>query len=454
MNRCFAWLLRFFYNIALIIGLVLSMPILLLRSLATPGYARWLWRRLLPPAPEGAAPGENNPRPVIWLHALSVGEAMAARPLLVALRRRYPGALLLFSSSTRAGVTLAGTVFAELADRLLVMPSDLPLGAGRLARYLRPDLFILVETDFWPNLLHGLRKQGTPLLLVNGRMSSASWRHHRRWFFLSRPLIFDQFSHLAMQTAEEAARLSKLGVDPARIAVPGNLKYPAALELLSSAAAGGKPADPARKTVAALRRQLAHEPPKICWLAGSTHGGEEEILLRVFRRLLPQFPQLLLVLAPRRIERAASVLAMARAQGCRAQRLGDEESQGSNLLVVDSYGCLTALYPLCDVAFIGGSLVPEGGHNPLEAAVWHRPVVFGRHLEDFAGIADDLLAAGAARRVEDEEELFASVRDWLLAPAERLEVGQRAGELVATMGKGVMAAHIKLVEESIASRLN
>ncbi len=454
-------LLRGIYTAGLAAGMLSALPLLLLKTLRVPGYAPWLCRRFLPPGREGSARLSRSVRPassggdkypIIWLHALSVGETVAARTLLRALRQHYPSARLLLSSSTRAGADLARATCADLADLLLVMPSDLPWGAGRLARRLKPDLFILVETDFWPNLLSSLREQGAALLLVNGRMSSASWRHHRRWFFLSRPLIFAPFSHLAMQTEDEATRLGDLGVDPARISAPGNLKYPAALELLAPRDDEGRsPAVPANETVALVKKELDSGPRKIFWLAGSTHPGEEEILIRVFQRLLAQFPQLVLMLAPRRLERSAALMTAARQQGCTARRLSAGGPRGANLLVLDSYGCLAALYPLCDLAFIGGSLVPEGGHNPLEAAVWHRPVIFGPHMEDFAGIAADLLAVGAARQVKDEEELHAVVRGWLLAPSQRLEMGRRAGDLVVKQGEGVIAAHLDLVAKALAT---
>lgn len=514
-------LLRFFYNLGLLAGLILALPPLLVKALRVPGYLAWIGGRLLaanrdrlpvaaapgtgdcagtgsrlptvavvPPAAAssavGVAPAVGAGRPVIWLHALSVGEVLSARPLLAALRERYPAARLLLSSSTRSGLELARRRCAGLADKLMVMPLDLPWGAARLARHRHPDLFILVETDFWPNLLATLRRQGTALLLVNGRMTASSWRLHYHLRFLSRPLFFAPFSLLAMQSEAEAERLVRLGLDRERIVVPGNLKYAAALELVNcyrpsrrrklgsgqgadglgrpgrQAAVSPKATEQGREHLVSgcrLPQPLAGEDLRASkgrvrlWLAGSTHPGEEEMVLRVFAHLRPEFAELVLVLAPRRVERAATVEGLARCMGLAVEnyrgRVGPEHR--GKVLLVDRYGILGELYRSCELAFIGGSLVAAGGHNPLEAAVWRRPTIFGPHMDDFRAIADDLQQAGAARQVADEAELSGAVGHWLAAPAAGREAGERAGELVGRRGAGVIAAHLELVAGLLAN---
>jgi 3-deoxy-D-manno-octulosonic-acid transferase len=422
-------MLRLIYNIALLAALLPILPWLLVKVVRVPGYAAWIRSRL---AWQKEEPRVPDRKPCLWLHALSVGETVSARPLLRALRHRYPQAILVLSSSTRAGAALARETCAEFVDAHLILPYDLPGAATRLSRRVRPDLFILVETDFWPNLLQALAARQVPLLLVNGRMSASSWRFYRWLRPLVLPLLFAPFSFLAMQTRAEAARMVALGVAEERVGVLGNLKYAAAAE----AAAAGRGLE---------RADLGIGPEKLLWVAGSTHAGEEEIILRAWQRLRPEFPALVLVLAPRRVERAAAVLALA-AKGDGRAGLRSRGEIGLDLLILDSYGELAALYPLCDLAFIGGSLVPAGGHNPLEAAACHKPVLFGPHMEDFAEISQDLLAAGGACRVHDEDELVQGLRRWLADPAARSECGRQAGELTIRRGRGVIAAHLATVE--------
>ncbi|MFH7319042.1 3-deoxy-D-manno-octulosonic acid transferase [Desulfurivibrio sp. D14AmB] len=431
------------YNIGLPVALILALPLLIVKAIRVPGYTAWIGRRLgLIAGGDGTACSPRKGK-LIWLHALSVGETVAARPLLRALRHRYPEATLVLSNSTRAGAALAAASCTGLADRLEVLPYDLPWVMKRLVRRLRPDLFILVETDFWPNLLRSLAQERVPLLLSNGRLSASSWRWYQRLRFLVRPLLFDPFAFLAMQTEAEAVRLRDLGLPPARVGVLGNLKYPAALD----------PWPPASSTLRLSRELLGIEPDKLLWLAGSTHAGEEEILLRAWRRLNREFPELVLLLAPRRVERAGAVLELARRYDPRARLRTAPSSPGIRVLILDSYGELAALYPLSDLAFVGGSLVPAGGHNPLEAAAGCRPSLFGPHMEDFAEISLDLLTARGACQVKDEEEIVTAVTHWLREPAVRAAAGGQAGQLVATRSQGVLAAHLEMIAKLLGSDL-
>lgn len=437
-------MLRWLYNSVLLIGVILALPVLLVKAVKVPGYAAWIGRRLgwpqagPSPVPNRRPTGGKDPAaPCIWLHALSVGETASALPLLRALRKRYPRATLVLSSSTRAGAARAAENSAGLVNRHLVMPYDLPWLSSRVVREVRPDLFILVETDFWPNLLWSLRLARVPMLLVNGRISAASWRYYRWLRPLVRPLCFAPFALLAMQTGAEAERLLGWGVEPARVGVMGNLKYPAAVE-------------GARRVRKITRAELGLEQSRILWVAGSTHAGEEEILFKVFRRLLADFPALFLVLGPRRVERAAAVAALAEQEGCRVRRRRQPSAspatpQPADVLVLDRYGELPALYALAEVVFIGGSLVPAGGHNPLEAAVWQKNIFFGPHMEDFAEISRDLLAVGGGTQVVDEDDLLAKMRRCLADPAPGAAAGQRAAALLTDRSRGVLAAHLQAV---------
>mgnify|MGYP000133980172 CR=1 FL=1 len=436
-------MIRLIYNLGLPMVLILALPLLIVKAIRVPGYTAWIGRRLGLLA--GSAPRSCPPREgkLIWLHALSVGETVSARPLLRVLRRHFPEATLVLSNSTRAGAALAAASCGALADRLEVLPYDLPWVMKRLVRRLRPDLFILVESDLWPNLLRSLAKEGVPQLLTNGRLSTSSWRWYQRLRFLVRPLLFDSFAFLAMQTGKEAARLRALGLPPVRVGVLGNLKYPAALD----------PWPPSGSTLRLSRGLLGIGDDKLLWLAGSTHAGEEEVLLRAWRRLHREFPELFLLLAPRRVERAGEVLELARRYDPRARLRSAPGNHGGQVLILDSYGELAALYPLSDLAFVGGSLVPAGGHNPLEAAVGCRPSLFGPHMEDFAEISLDLLAAGGACQVKDEEEIVTAVTLWLREPAARAAAGRQAARLVATRSRGVLTAHLEMIAKLLGSDL-
>jgi 3-deoxy-D-manno-octulosonic-acid transferase len=424
----------FFYNLLLTVGVIVFAPLLFVKVILTPKYRNRSAKRLgfaLGERPGGS--GADRPR--IWVHALSVGEVASARNLVQELRRNYPQGILVFSSATRAGESFARSILGEDVDCFVPFPFDLLWSVKRLVSWVRPDLFVLVETDFWPNFQRELNRRGIPSLLVNGRVSAGSLASYRRFRWLFKPL-FNSFQALAMQTEQDAISMRQLGVDPARLAVLGNLKYDAALSG-SSAKAG-------------LDRTALHIPAQaLVWVAGSTHRGEEEIIFAVFQKLSQSFADLFLVVAPRNVERGAELAAMAARHGLVAFRRSLGGAGEGSVLVLDTLGELASVYALCDVAFVGGSLVPQRGHNPLEPAVYGKPVLFGPCMEDFAEISRDLLAVGGARQVRDAEELRAGLSLLLTEPAERERAGRQARELIASR-RGVTEAHIALIRRVLA----
>lgn len=424
----------FFYNLFLTVGVIVFAPLLFVKVILTPKYRSRAGRRLgfaLGQSPGGA--GSGWPR--IWVHALSVGEVASARNLVRELRRSYPRGIILFSSATRAGESLAQAILREEVDCFVPFPLDLLWSVRRLIFWARPDLFVLVETDFWPNFLGELNRREIPSLLVNGRVSESSFARYRRFRWLFRPL-FNSFQALAMQTEQDAASMRRLGVDPARLAVLGNLKYDAALS-------GGS-------AKAGLDRAALQIPEQaLVWVAGSTHRGEEEIVFNAFQQLARSFPTLFLVVAPRNVERGAELAAMAARRGLPAFRRSLGGGGEGTVLVLDTLGELSSVYALCEVAFVGGSLVPERGHNPLEPAVHGKPVLFGPGMEDFAEISRDLLAVGGARQVHDAEELRAALALLLADPAARERAGRQAQGLIASR-RGVTEAHIALIRGVLA----
>jgi len=419
----------FFYNLFMSVGVIVFAPLLFVKVILTPKYRRRSGKRLgfsLGQSPGGSASG----RPRIWVHALSVGEVASAGNLVRELRQSFPQGIIIFSAATRAGDSFARATLGEYVDCFAPFPFDLLWSVKRLISWVNPDLFILVETDFWPNFLRELNRRGIPCLLVNGRVSESSLsRYHRfRWFFLP---IFNSFQVLAMQAEEDAISMRQLGVDSSRLQILGNLKYDAALS-----GSGLK---------TGLGRAALQIPEQaLVWVAGSTHRGEEEIVFAAFQKLSRIFSNLFLIVAPRNVERGGELAAMAARRNLSAFRrsLGGE-GQGS-VLILDTLGELSSVYGLCEVAFIGGSLVPARGHNPLEPAVYGKPVLFGPCMEDFAEISRDLLAVGGARQVHDEEEICAALSLFLVDPAERERAGRQAQELIASR-RGVTEAHIALI---------
>lgn len=417
----------FLYNLFLSLGVIVFSPFIFVKIILSPKYRGRLGRRL--GAGLGPAPGGQGPR--VWLHALSVGEAASAFGLAQAIRRDYPQATLIFSSTTLSGETYARTRLAGLIDSFLAFPFDLRLSVGRLISWAKPDLFILIETDFWPNFLFELKRRGIPCLLVNGRISKGSLTGYQRFSWLFTPL-FNTFHTLAMQTEQDAAALRKLGVS-SPIVTPGNLKYASV------------------NCMAFSRPDLQIPVQALVWVAGSTHPGEEGILLAIFKRLRQSFPELFLILAPRDAERGAELAALAASQGISvSRRSADNGEKPSALLILDTIGELSAVYALGDLAFVGGSLVPERGHNPLEPGQHGKAVLFGPHMEDFAEISHDLIRAGGARLVRNAEELETGLAFLLANPAERKLAGQKALALIKARSDAG-TEYLTLIREALAA---
>jgi len=428
-------LLLFFYNLLMIVGAIVFAPLIFVKVILTPKYRSRFARRM---GIGIACPSvENRGAPRIWLHALSVGEAASARNLVRELRKEFPLCTIIFSASTSSGERFARELLRDHVDWFISFPFDLLWSVHRVVSLVQPDIFVLVETDFWPNFMEVLKKKKIPAVLVNGRMSEASLQRYRkfRWFFQR---LFGSFAHLAMQTAQDAENLQMLGVAKERFSVLGNLKYDAAL--------------PGVDQENVVDRAALHIPSDaVVLVAGSTHPGEEEILFRVFARLRSDFPDLFLVLAPRNIARGKELEDLAARHGMRAFCRSGAAEGGESVLVLDTLGELAAVYSLCDAAFVGGSLVPERGHNPLEAAVFAKPVLFGPSMEDFSEIARDLRAAGGAIQVSDADELLNSFMLILGDVDFRQRTGVKAGEAVAGQ-RGAALKHIALLRKLLQEK--
>jgi 3-deoxy-D-manno-octulosonic-acid transferase len=368
---------------------------------------------------------------VIWIHALSVGEVSSALPLVRALRSELPHDTIIFSATTTSGCDLAEARVAPFVDNVIAFPIDILPVVRHFIKRIAPDLFILIETDFWPNLLYELSAASVPTVLVNGRISARSMRSYQRFAPLFRPL-FNKFDFLCMQTAAAAAAMRQLGVAHDKVRTLGNLKC--------VAPESAEPPDP--RATPALSGRASEQLLILC---GSTHPGEEELLLSCGQTLARRH-NIHLALAPRRIERSGELLRLASQFGLSATLLTQHSTSGTAVTIIDTIGDLAALYRLADIAFIGGSLVPQGGHNPVEAAREGCPVLFGPHMEDFAEISDELLACQAAFQVRDEKTLLTTLEQLILVPDLRRTAGQRAQEYTRHQGN-VIDSHLALIRE-------
>ncbi|WP_018232653.1 lipid IV(A) 3-deoxy-D-manno-octulosonic acid transferase [Thioalkalivibrio thiocyanodenitrificans] len=412
------------YSILLYLLLPLIAARLLWRARRNPAYLRRWGERFRPGPPMPA-------RPRLWLHAVSVGEVAAAVPLVEALRLRFPDHAVLVTTTTPTGSAEVCRRFgAQVEHRYL--PVDLPRLTRRFVRRVNPRLLIVMETELWPNLYAACRSLDVPVMLVNGRLSEQSLKGYRR----VRPLVAATLrcvSALAARSDADARRFCELGADAARVRVPGNVKY----DLRSPA--NGNSAVPPRPA-----------PDRPVWIAASTHEGEEQRVLSVHRSVRERIPDALLILVPRhpeRFEAAARLCGQAGLPAARRSR-GETPAAETAVWLGDTMGELQDLFGRADVAFMGGSLVPAGGHNPLEAAVHALPVLTGPHVFNFGDVFDALQQAGGARVVPDDAALTREVIALLGDAGDRARRGEAAARVVA-VNRGAVARVADWVEEIV-----
>ncbi len=358
----------------------------------------------------------------IWIHAVSVGEALTARALAADLKARYPRLRLFLSTTTIAGQQVARRNLSNV-DAVFYFPFDWTFIVRRMLKLVRPRLFVMMETEIWPNLLRACRRTGVKTVVINGRISSRSYPRYRmiRPFFRRVLADVDRF---CMQSDESARRLTDLGADPARITVTGSLKFDS-LEL-PTATPHGKPRE-------RVLRFFRIGPQRTVIVAGSTVKGEEAAVLRAFSKVKAAMPSALAILAPRQPERFGEVERIAREAGfvtIRRTELPIDAEPRADVVILDSIGELAQIYQLATAVFVGGSLVGHGGHNILEPAIFGKPIVFGSHMQNFREIADAFLANDAAVQVASERELEAALLALVTDPVRRARLGAAARALV------------------------
>ncbi len=403
--------MRFLYTLVMYLSLPYLLWHLWWRGRRNPAYRqRWVERFGYVAALEGGPPG-------VWIHAVSVGEVQASVPLVRRLKAARPDLCILLTTTTPTGADRARAALAEEVEQLYV-PYDLPGAVGRFLERVKPGVAVFMETELWPNLIRGCRERGIPVVVVNARLSARSVCRYRRVAGLVRNMLGD-VSALAAQTGTDVRRFVDLGLPVERARTTGNLKFDGVLP------------DESAGQVEILRGQWGGERP--VWIAASTHPGEEELALDAHQRVLSRHPAALLLLVPRHPERSAAVTALAGAAGLTSCRLSDWRDACVNTQVVvgDRLGDLLHLYAASDVAFVGGSLVPLGGHNLLEPAALGVPVLTGPHLFNFSDIAGLLVARGAARKVTDAWDLGEAVTRLLSDPPTRRSMGEKGRRTVA-----------------------
>ena len=398
-----------FYTLLLIAAGIALLPYLLWRCWRDATYLQDLSERF-----GGVSFPHGEPEGCLWFHAASVGEVQGLQPIISVLRDRFPSWPVVLSTFTPTGKALAQNVIPQ-AERVFLLPADLPWIVGKMARRLRPSALIVQETELWPNLFRELGRRQVPIVLVNGRLSPRSFRRYARIRRFMRRVL-SNVSLILAQSDRSAQRFQRLGVPAPRVRMVGNTNIDRALSQ------AGQPAPPHPMASLLADRQVL--------VAGSTHEGEEAILLSVYRRLRVQHPDLGLVLAPRHLERVETVARHVQACELSAIRRSRYPREGSNLrpdvVILDTLGELVTFYKLCTVAFVGGSLAPIGGHNILEPVMFAKPLLFGPHMHHFPELADLLRNANGAIQVHDENDLYTRMAHLLANPTEADAMGQRA----------------------------
>lgn len=426
------------YDFCLTLGVILGLPFFLVQGVLHKKYFSSFGQRL------GFLPSEflSIPNGGIWIHAVSVGEVLASLPLIESLRRKWPGRPLFVSTTTITGQSLAKRKLSS-NTHVFYFPLDWGFAVRKSLDLIRPAIVLIVETEIWPNFLRESNRRKIPVLLVNGRLSDRSVRRYEkvRWF-IRRAL--GHFHYCCMQSEMDLRRILSLGLSPEKAEVSGNLKY----EISNSEGVEQKTED--------FRQMTGLDTSHFLVIAGSTMKSEEEIVLRAFWALQQRCPQAVLLLAPRHPERFKEVEELLSSQSFRFERRSEMESGlrkdlrlEEEVILLDTMGELAFLYALADVVFIGGSLVPKGGHNILEPALFKKPILFGNHMSNFKEMADHFLRQNAALLVHNKKELADRLIElWQDAP-QRARIGEK-GYQILLANRGAAQRILKRVEEALA----
>jgi 3-deoxy-D-manno-octulosonic-acid transferase len=369
----------------------------------------------------------------IWVHAVSVGEVLAALPFLKSLKKEFPEKKITLSTITYTGQNIAGTGFTE-ADRIMYMPFDTPACLSRAVNSLRPEIFITVETELWPSTFNKLKEAGCHLVIVNGRISNESFSGYRKLRFFMKHVL-SKVDFFYMQTGSDAERIIEIGADESKVGIMGNFKFDIDLD----------------------EKESLHWLDNIngnILLAASTHKGEEDIILDAFSLIRKDAPELKLIIAPRHPERFGEVAEIIRKKGFPLKRRTEFDGHeadiaSSSVILLDTIGELSRVFARIRIAFIGGSLMPYGGHNILEPAYWSKPIIFGPHMDNFP-VAGDFLHEKAAIEIKDSGELSHAVLHLLHENEKASLMGQKAKAII-DKNKGAVKKAVDLIRRYIGT---
>jgi 3-deoxy-D-manno-octulosonic-acid transferase len=392
---------------------------LLVRALKSPGYAhRWAERFGFIESPD-----HNK---IIWLHAVSVGETLAAIPLVKALQKDYPNYRIVITCMTVTGSERIRAVFGDAVDHSYV-PYDTPGAVARFLRRVEPELLIIMETELWPNTIAACKKRHIPVVLANARLSQKSADAYKKILPLIRPML-QSVTDVVAQYPDDATRFVELGLPESALSISGNIKFDLTID------------DQLRQQANQLAKTWRGSNQRPIWLAASTHHGEDEIVLQAFHRVIKscEAPPLL-VLVPRHPERFNQVYELCESQGFTVVRRSEPQSdiKKADILLGDTMGELMSFYGACDIAFVGGSLVPNGGHNMIEPATWGVPVLIGPHLYNFSEASRRLIDGNGMLVCNDADKLADDCVNLLNDPSQCRAMGV-AAQQVAEANRGAL----------------
>ncbi len=396
------------YNCILVLATIVLSPYILFKLATVPKYRGGITQKLGRVRKGVLKHLRDGSRP-IWIHAVSVGEVMAAHPLIRDLRKKYPGRKLILSTVTVTGNFTAKQRVPE-ADAVFFFPFDYPCIVRRVIGKINPAIVLIAETELWPNFFRELKRQGIPSALINGRISPRSYGNYLKFkrFFSQ---VFENVTLFCMQSAEDAERIKDIGADPGKVIVTGNLKFDQKIPLSSQPPI----------VIASGRKVIT---------AGSTHRGEEAILLDTFMRLRKKHADLVLIIAPRHPERFDEVQGLITSAGFECQRRTRLKGPVKDIVLLDTIGELRSFYGLCDIAFVGGSLVKVGGHNLLEPAAMKKPIIFSRYMFNFKEISEAIITAGGGIMVKDKEDLYHQLDNLLSNKQQADAMGMQAYKVI------------------------
>jgi len=430
----------FTYNLLLFIASFFLIPYYGIKIVLTGKYRRSIGPKLGFTPPGTRRNMEGSPR--IWIHAVSVGEVTAAAPIVFELRAMFPQACIILSTSTETGQDMARRIVPD-ATAYIYYPLDIPFVARKVINLMQPDIFVPVETEIWPNFIRICRGKGLKIIMVNGRISPRSFKRYSKTKFFWRNVL-TYVDEMGMIAPIDAERIKSLGVNASRVSIVGNAKY-------DSLAARADD-----KLKHEMLDKLSIAPGSRVFVAGSTHDGEETVVLRVYKKLLEYYPDLLLILIPRHIERREEVLTCVKEEGFHdcitmSEINRGKQRTGERVTILDVIGELFKVYSLATIVFCGGSLVPKGGQNILEPAAWGNVIFYGPSMEDFSDEKKLLEESGAGITVTGEENLFKEIQHAMDDPERRSERGE-AGRRIVAANMGASRKYAEMISTLLGKR--